>query len=121
MNRNVILLFLLLSLLACSSDDLSLKESGAIQKACERCQKNANDMKWLKEKIQDSQRSDYWKGNFYIVSTNEGEVIVHQPMVMSCFGCLRFDCNGNTAVLSDAAIETVMHNINDGNLLYKAF
>jgi hypothetical protein len=61
-------------------------------------------MPWLDEKIREAQSSPSKDGSFYAITTSAGVVIVHQPIVLSCMGCLRYDCFGNTPTLTEKVI-----------------
>src|SRR5689334_3684068 len=102
--RTSLLLFLFSALLfSCGGDEPMTKE-GAVRAACAKCRLNTSQMTWLSLKIKEAQEKPEKNGNFYAISTSACVVIVHQPVVMSCLGCVRFDCSGNTPTLSSEVI-----------------
>lgn len=112
--------FLLLTVLfSCNENDGPMTSSGAVDAACAKCHLNAFQMQWLSERIQEAQEKPEKNGNFYLISTSEGIVIVHQPAIMSCLGCLRFNCIGGTPTLSASVIEhELVPGMNSDNLIY---
>lgn len=76
-------------------------------------------MSWLAAKIEEAENDVTKSGNFYAIPTSEGVVIVHQPMIMSCMGCARFDCQGNTPTLSQQVVQNeLIPGMNSSNLIY---
>ena len=114
------LLFIATILLFACSDDAIHYEPFAIRAACIRCHMSTAEMAWLSVKIKEAKDDVTKSGNFYAIPTSEGVIIVHQRIVMSCMGCLRYDCHGNTPTLSDdVVINELAPGMNSGNLIYK--
>jgi len=101
-------------LLACSDSDVNLKDV-AIEKACKACQTESADMDWLRTIVN---KND---GNVYAIHTSEGMMIVHQPVVMSCMGCVRYTCSGLlVGYLTDTFEQELLTGIKKSNLIYEA-
>ena len=108
-----------LFLFSCSNDFIST-EPWAIRTACAKCGMSAVEMRWLAVRIQEAKDDVTKSGNFYAVPTSEGVVIIQQPVIMSCLGCLRFDCHGITPTLSESVIkDELIQGMNSGNLIYE--
>jgi hypothetical protein len=113
------LLFAVLFVLFSCTDHVILTETSAIDAACARCGKSQEEMLWLSAKIGQAKNDPMMNGNFYAVSTSEGVVIVHQPVIMSCMGCGRFDCNGDASTVSpQVVVNELVPGMNSSNLIY---
>jgi hypothetical protein len=121
--RNPLVSFTVFSiLLSCSSQGLEgpLTADAAVYAACKKCQMSAVQMTWLSLKIKESKEKPEKSGNFWAISTSAGVIIAHQPTVMSCLGCVLFDCNGNTPSLSPSVVANeVIPGMNSTNLIYE--
>lgn len=102
-----------LLLIACSDHD-TYSESFAVAKACKICDTNPSEMQWLRDIIQEN------NGNVYAINTSEGVFIIHQPIHMSCIGCVRYTCSGSQpTVVTPAVQEEIQNGIKKSNLIYK--
>jgi hypothetical protein len=108
-------------LLGCSDDNKD-PESAAMTKACEKCGLVPADMAWLDKLVRESKAEPSKSGNFYAVKTSVGVLIVHQPMIASCLGCVRYDCNGEIPVLSEqVVINELIAGMTSENLIYSVY
>lgn len=99
MTRPLAILFVVM-LLACSSDEEFNELEGtstalAARRAAAFCGVSTRQMLWLQELIQASQDDPALAGPVYAFRSNGEGVFMHQPWIMSCLGCIMYDCEGN--------------------------
>ncbi len=110
---------LLFSAFACADTEPNLEVESAIARACRACDTHPRDMEWLAELIRAGDANPVAHGNFYAIPTSEGVVIIHQPWVLSCMACSRYDCQGNTPELSESVIvNELIQQMNATTLIY---
>ena len=91
-------ILLVASALACSSDENELKVSStalAVKRAAVFCHVPQSEMTWLALLIEASKDDISLAGPIYAFHSNEQSVFMHQPWIMSCMGCIMYDCEGN--------------------------
>ncbi len=87
--------------MACSSDNNESKGTPiglALKRASSFCNVSQNEMDWLLKLIVEieSQESDLsLHGPIYAFRASGQSIFIHQPWIMSCFGCILYDCEGN--------------------------
>ncbi|MBL7856735.1 MAG: hypothetical protein JNM57_03525 [Cyclobacteriaceae bacterium] len=121
MTKSFLVILVLIAAGCADSEDRGKETSVflAVKKAAGKCQTSLPAMTWLRDLIQNSQNNPHYQGDFYAVSTSMGTVIVQQPLIMSCLGCIRFDCSGNPiTTIEDSRLEELMQGINSDNKIY---
>ena len=113
-----LILFLLLATLACD-DDETLSDS--ILLAAAKCGQSPSTMRWLDDLIRESEQDAALKGNIYAIKVDGEVIFIHQPMVMSCFACIMYDCNGNRIDRTGVDLQKVTDAMSPGALIYSPF
>jgi hypothetical protein len=93
----------------------------AITRAMDLCQSSSTEMTWLQVLIAESKSDPYFNGPIYAVPLADRVIFVHQPYVMSCLGCLLYDCGGNVVERSEVDLEALVSGMTDSNMIYNPF
>jgi hypothetical protein len=118
--RTCLLFLALVALLSCDNGDSAPNEKLAISKACAKCDLTVTEMNWLAVKINESKTSVEKSGSLYAISTSQGVIIVHQLLIMSCMGCQRYDCHGNTPTLTEQVVmNELVPGMNASNVIFE--
>ena len=114
------LLFLsLVTVAGCVSDDLDKTSPKMVAVVASRlCGTSASDMQWLEALIQNSQTDITLHGDLYAVRLDGRMIFVHQPMIMSCFACVLYDCEGNSVDISTVDREKLRDGMNSSSKIY---
>lgn len=91
-------ILLVASALACSSDENELKVSAtslAVKRAAVFCNVPQSEMTWLALLIEATKDDISTAGPIYAFRSNGEGIFMHQPWIMSCMGCILYDCEGN--------------------------
>lgn len=117
-----LIVFLLAGLAGCTPDDHTTDGlTHAMKRACVSCKASRENMQWLESLLQDAGAEGSAYGSVYMISTHEGTVFVHQPIMMSCLACRTYACDGTVIPLDDPLVhDQVIPGIRSENLLYKA-
>lgn len=100
MTRILTILFIAAAL-ACSSDNNESKGTPlglALKRAGSFCNVSQNEMDWLLKLIAEIESKDSdlsLQGPIYAFRSNGQGIFMHQPWIMSCLGCILYDCKGN--------------------------
>ena len=109
---------LLVTVLACSDENPNPVDS-AVKKACKHCNTTKEQMTWLRDLIETTRKGST-PGNFYVIEHDtKPPVIVHQPHVMICVACFKYDCTGKPMSEEEWAAEYPEF-INKMTLIYDA-
>lgn len=103
MARTFSILFIA-AVLACSSDDDEIKATNpalAVKRAARFCDVPQGEMTWLYVLIESSQSDPQLEGPIYAFRSNGQGIIMHQPWLRSCLGCILYDCAGNRLDFQD--------------------
>ncbi|HET9486868.1 MAG TPA: hypothetical protein VFO54_05515, partial [Chryseosolibacter sp.] len=114
-------LLLFLSIVSCANDDLENSATRAAFAAATLCQKPAHDMVWLETLLKQSQSDATLHGDMFAVSVDGNIVFIHQLTIMSCLGCVLYDCDGNRIDLSSIDHKKVVEGMHPENRIYSAF
>lgn len=91
--KRIVLALCFASLLSCDeSTDKSV--SYPVLRASLACSKEPSEMRWIQDLIDESKKDLTLTASLYLSRLNGEPVFVHQPMVMSCWACIIYDCNG---------------------------
>jgi hypothetical protein len=119
MRRNIIRLVFFMALLSCVRHDLDGKSPElAVSVAKKLCQKSSEEMVWLKDLIQQSETDASWRGNVYAINLDSRIVFVHQPFIMSCMGCLMYDCDGTKIDYASIDHQRLVTLMTSANIIY---
>ena len=88
-----LLLLLTVSCVTHDFDNTSPAES--LRLASALCKKNYAEMQWYKTLLQDIRSDQALVGDIYSVEVDGNRIFIHQPMIMSCWACVLYDCDGN--------------------------
>ena len=102
------------------SDPKSLNEEqvSAVRKACVACSESKIEMAWMTAIIEEG-KDDAAKAGFIYSIEQDGRVIfIHQMWVLSCLGCVLYDCNGERIELHEVDHEDVISKMTEANLIY---
>jgi len=91
-------ILLMAALMACSSDENDPKVESlalAAKRAAVFCNTSPGEMDWVMDLIESSKGDPALAGPIYAFRSNGQAVFMHQPWVMSCLGCVLYDCEGN--------------------------
>jgi|SRR5690606_3064429 len=118
--RNTPFLLVVIILLGCSGDDPE-KDSAdlAIARASIHCSSSPAQLAWLRLVIHESETDASKKGIFYTFQSNGRTIIMHQPWIMSCLGCILYDCDGNRLDMSDLDPGALSKGFQDLTVIYE--
>jgi hypothetical protein len=112
-------LFCLVIFLSCTADDIYDDETrAALFRASNKCGSSPDQLDWLHELIQRSEHEVTLQGKIYAIQVDGTTVIMHQPWIMSCLGCILYDCNGNRLDNSAVNFEKLLTGYNESNVIY---
>lgn len=119
MRRSTLLLSLLF--LVCCDDRDQPAKSPAVMLAAVKCGRPAGEMSWLNDLLERSEKDVALSGNIYAFTLDGQTIFVHQPAIMSCMGCLLYNCDGTR--INQAAIDTraVVEKMTPANLIYSPY
>ena len=115
-------LFCLLFLVSCADhkfDNSSAQESMTM--AAVLCQKTVAEMVWFQDLLNRIEADESLRGDIYAVSIDSRIIFAHQPLIMSCYGCVLYDCNGNRIDMATVDHEKVVAGMVGRNRIYSAF
>ena len=107
-------------LFACSSDDLTMDHTdAAIARASVYCASSSGQLVWLRLLIEESEKDVSKRGIIYTFQSNGQTIFMHQPWIMSCMGCIMYDCHGNRLELSDIDQAVLSKGFQDLMVIYE--
>jgi hypothetical protein len=117
-----LILIVLLGFAGCMPDDHTTDGlTHAMKRASASCETSRENMQWLELLLQRAGSEGPAYGNVYMISTSQGTLFVHQPVMMSCLACSTYACDGTAIPLDDPLVyNEVVPGIRQANLLYKA-
>ena len=116
------LLLFIAILFGCSDENLEKdKVDTAVARASIYCGSSSAQLSWLRLIIEESEKDGTLKGNIYTFQSNGKTVFMHQPWIMSCLGCIMYDCQGNRLKPEDIDQEKLANGFQDLILIYEAF
>ena len=93
----------------------SLKAAGMM------CNKNPREMEWFRLLLAEIENNPGMLGDIYAIPLNGKTLFVHQPMIMSCFACVIYDCNGETIAPSSVDQQALLEGFTEQNKIYRAY
>jgi hypothetical protein len=98
-----------------SSTEESLTMAGAL------CQKTRVEMVWFQSLLTRIETDELLRGDIFAFSVDGRIIISHQPLIMSCYGCVLYDCDGNKIDMATVNHEKVVAGMKAENRIYSAF
>lgn len=109
----------ILVLFACADEDTDVNaEEKAIRKACEVCNASRGDMQWFTTLLSGFDNQPSTQGDIYAVKHHDEIIIIHQPLVMSCLGCVLYRCDGTQILLFPVDHQELVKGMNAKNRIY---
>jgi len=85
------------------------------------CQKTGVEMQWFSILLQRAETDASLRGDIYAVSVDGHIIFAHQPMIMSCFGCVLYDCGGKKLDMANVDHAKVVAGMREENRIYSAY
>lgn len=108
-------------LLSCVNHDYPTGTAkAAVSAGCRLCHASEEDMEWLKTLVQKAENDFSLHGDIYVTSIDGKVVFVHQPMIMSCYACVLYDCEGNSLTPGTIDPEKLFEGMREADLIFRA-
>lgn len=78
-------------------------------------------MEWFRLLLTEMENNPGMLGDVYAIPLNGKTLFVHQPMIMSCFACVIYDCNGQSIPPSSVDQKALLEGFTEGNKIYRAY
>jgi hypothetical protein len=85
---------------------------------CKKCGKSSSDMQWMASLLENTKTNPSLFGDIYAVPLDGSIIIIHQPIIMSCFACVLYDCDGNRLEHGTLDLQKLLKGMNSANLVY---
>lgn len=121
---SVVALCCSIALLSCAEDETddtpfdntSTQESLNVAQVL--CEKSAVEMQWFKTLLHQAATDESLRGDIYAVPVDGNILFAHQPWLMSCFGCVLYDCGGNKIDMATVDHEKVVAGMTADNRIF---
>ena len=114
--RNFVICLVLLP--GCSDNQEKDLSEIAVERASIYCHASSEQLTWLTLLIKESESNPSLAGPIYIFQSNGQTVFMHQPWIMSCLGCILYDCQGNRLEPDDIDPSVLADGFQDLTVLY---
>jgi hypothetical protein len=105
----------------CSDSDpksFTEEQASAVRKACVACSASKAEMAWMTAIIEEAKDNAAKDGFIYSIKHGGRVIFIHQMFVLSCLGCVLYDCKGERIELNEVDHENVMSKMTEANLIY---
>lgn len=109
---------LLLALASCVNHNLDNSTGQSLRAAATFCQKPAGEMEWFQSLLLRMETDAGLRGDIYAVSIDGNLIFIHQPAIMSCLGCVLYDCSGNKIAASAVDPKKVIAGMKEENRIF---
>lgn len=121
MSRPLLLIGFLLSI-SCDDHNQSTKSpSPTVVLAAAKCGRATADMAWMHDLMEQSKKDVTLSGNIYAFALDGQTIFVHQPAVISCMGCVLYNCDGTRIDVATIDIQVVVERMTPSNLIYDPY
>ncbi len=90
----------------------------AMERAAIYCASSSSQLVWLKTLIEKSGEDPSLAGRIYTFQSDGRTVFMLQPWIMSCLGCIMYDCQGNRLEAEDIDRAMLANGFQDLTLIY---
>lgn len=113
-----ILLLCMALLPGCADDAKKDPVDTAMERAAIYCASSSGQLVWLKTLMEKSHNDPNLAGRIYTFQSNGRTVFMHQPWIMSCMGCILYDCQGNRLEPDDIDQAILANGFQDLTIIY---
>jgi hypothetical protein len=115
-------LVLSLMVFACVNHDLEpSSRKTALLVASSMCGKDAADMNWFDALLQAGETDFGQRGDIYAIVLDGNVIFVHQPVILSCWACRLYDCNGDLIQITVENHEKIWQSMNSATKIYSIY
>ena len=105
-------------LVSCAKNEPESPYSSTLKKAGMLCGSSASKLLWMENILKQSESDPAMSGDVYGIVVDGRTLFVHQPMVMSCLGCLLYDCEGKRIDMASVDVEAVIMAMTPENRIF---